>query len=255
MSDYLWDRTGERDAEVERLETLLGAFAHRPRALELPAEESIAAAPRKRGPFDFARRALPSRLFAPAGLAAAAALALVIFGAAALLLQRAHSGNEGGAAAARSPEDVQRGAASKSPGPARREPEPEAARRAPEPAASVGGAKLEAPETVSKPTGPKVEKGVVESLARGPLKRKGLQAAAPAAGREKVARAERGGGAAGEVFTFEAMRAGGGASAFVENTRLLTKERLVYALRLTGAKLRGVRQKTQGVEDPGARPR
>lgn len=37
MSDYLWDKTGETDAEVERLEELLGGFAHEPRPLELPA--------------------------------------------------------------------------------------------------------------------------------------------------------------------------------------------------------------------------
>jgi len=37
MSDYLWDKKGEPDAEVARLETLLGTFAHEPRRLELPA--------------------------------------------------------------------------------------------------------------------------------------------------------------------------------------------------------------------------
>lgn len=61
MSDYLWDKTGETDAEVERLEELLGAFAHEPRALELPA-----GAPRRAGS---AR---------PAWLAAAAALLLAL---------------------------------------------------------------------------------------------------------------------------------------------------------------------------------
>ena len=78
MSDYLWDRTGERDAEVERLETLLGAYAHKARPLELPAEEAIAAAPRAPRPLSFTRRPFASRLFAPAGLAAAAALALAV---------------------------------------------------------------------------------------------------------------------------------------------------------------------------------
>jgi hypothetical protein len=38
MSDYLWDKTGEADPEVERLEGLLGGFAHRPGRVELPPE-------------------------------------------------------------------------------------------------------------------------------------------------------------------------------------------------------------------------
>lgn len=36
MSDYLWDKSGEADPEVERLEQLLGGLRHRPAALELP---------------------------------------------------------------------------------------------------------------------------------------------------------------------------------------------------------------------------
>jgi len=50
MSDYLWDKTGEADPEVERLEELLGGFAHRPGRLELPPEVAapVAAARRPR---------------------------------------------------------------------------------------------------------------------------------------------------------------------------------------------------------------
>jgi hypothetical protein len=36
MNDYLWDRTGEPDEEVRRLEELLGTLRHRPEALPLP---------------------------------------------------------------------------------------------------------------------------------------------------------------------------------------------------------------------------
>lgn len=236
MSDYLWDRTGERDAEVERLESLLGAFAHRARPLELPAEESSPAAPRAPWLNGFAGRLLARRLFAPAGLAAAAALALVIFGAAAWLL-RARPGSDGGRPAARSHEAAQSGVAPKSSEPARRE-------------SVARDAKVERRAVVD-------EKRAVESLARGPLRRKGSRVVAAAPGREKVARVVRdgGGGASEEVFTFEAMRSGGGASALVENTRLLTKERLVYALRLTGAKLRDVRHKAQGLDAAEPRPR
>ena len=51
----------------------------------------------------------------------------------------------------------------------------------------------------------------------------------------------------GEGLTLEAMRAGG-PSSFVESTRLLTKEQLVYALRFTGAKLKDVRERAQGTK-------
>jgi len=37
MSDYLWDKTGEPDENVEQLEQLLGALKYQPRPLELPA--------------------------------------------------------------------------------------------------------------------------------------------------------------------------------------------------------------------------
>jgi hypothetical protein len=40
----------------------------------------------------------------------------------------------------------------------------------------------------------------------------------------------------------------------VESTRLLTKEQLVRALRLTGAKLRDVREKAQGADGSESRP-
>lgn len=35
--DYLWDRTGEPEAEIQRLETLLGRFRHGPETMEFPA--------------------------------------------------------------------------------------------------------------------------------------------------------------------------------------------------------------------------
>lgn len=37
MSDYLWDKTGEADEDVEQLENLLGALKYQPRPLEIPA--------------------------------------------------------------------------------------------------------------------------------------------------------------------------------------------------------------------------
>lgn len=74
MSDYLWDKTGEPDAEVERLEKLLGGLRHEPRALELPREVYLAQKARRR--------------FHWPALAAAAAFALLLMAGAWLVLQR-----------------------------------------------------------------------------------------------------------------------------------------------------------------------
>ncbi|MCA1629143.1 MAG: hypothetical protein LC785_11625 [Acidobacteria bacterium] len=45
MSDYLWDKTGEPDAEAERLEELLGSLRFQPRTFEVPA--TLPSAPRR----------------------------------------------------------------------------------------------------------------------------------------------------------------------------------------------------------------
>lgn len=64
MNDnYLWDRTGEPDAEVQQLEELLGPLGYQPRPLRIPATITI----RRR------------RMFIP--LAIAAAIALLMIGA------------------------------------------------------------------------------------------------------------------------------------------------------------------------------
>jgi hypothetical protein len=75
MSDYLWDKGGEADAEVARLEELLGAFAYERRPLELPAEAEPD--PPRARLLPFAPRPRAPRLFAPA-LAAAAVLLVVL---------------------------------------------------------------------------------------------------------------------------------------------------------------------------------
>lgn len=49
MSDYLWDKTGERDPEVEQLEELLGSFKFQPKPLVLP--ETIASDTQTRRPY------------------------------------------------------------------------------------------------------------------------------------------------------------------------------------------------------------
>ena len=47
MSDYLWDKTGETDPEVEQLEELLGSFKFQPKPLVLPETITSHARPRR----------------------------------------------------------------------------------------------------------------------------------------------------------------------------------------------------------------
>ena len=71
--DYLWDRSGEPDKEVQDLEEVLSTLRYQPRPLELPATTPKAT----------------RRSFAP-GLAIAATIALLVLGATFwLLLHRA----------------------------------------------------------------------------------------------------------------------------------------------------------------------
>ncbi len=77
MSDYLWDKSGEPDAEVERLETLLGELRFEPgRKLELPPEMIVPARSHS--------RSYPA-------FAVAAALALMILAGVWLAVIRRHS--------------------------------------------------------------------------------------------------------------------------------------------------------------------
>jgi hypothetical protein len=85
MSDYLWDKTGEAEEEVKRLEELLSEFRHRPRALELPAAVGARGAERRRA----------SRVFRPAVFAVAATLLLVVLAGALFVLRRGAAGDDG----------------------------------------------------------------------------------------------------------------------------------------------------------------
>jgi hypothetical protein len=82
MSDYLWDKSGEVDPEVERLEGMLGRLRHHPGRFAPPAiEVEPGAAPRE-------ARAGGPRLLRPAALVAAA-LALVAIAGLLLVLRDA----------------------------------------------------------------------------------------------------------------------------------------------------------------------
>ncbi|HEX6185707.1 MAG TPA: hypothetical protein VFZ44_17595 [Pyrinomonadaceae bacterium] len=222
MSDYLWDKTGEPDAEVERLEALLGGFGHTPRPLALPAQAE-----------PFGRRR--SWLFAPAGLAAAAALLLAFLAGAAVLV-RSRSSAEGKSVAASGTLRPLDGALGQT---ARRMLEPPP----PPPSDTRGGAA-------------KDERAAPGIQRRGARDMKGVQSASLPQRRQKPA--ARVGTPDGGAPVFEAMSSGSagssGAPSLFESTRLMTKEQLVYALRLTGAKLRDVRQKTQGRDDSETTP-
>jgi hypothetical protein len=207
-----------------------------PRALELPAS-SETPAPRPSRLFGLRRRLRASSLFAPVGLAGAAALLLAfLIGAAALMRGRVVS--EEKVAAVETRGGAEKDVASTP---------PESTRRAPEPGSREH-------ETRAGAGVLNDEKDAVGNPARGPLRRKGVQVAAVPR-RQRSEPVARVGGGASEVVAVETMSAGGGTSAFVESTRLLTKEQLVYALRLTGAKLRDVQQRAQGLDGAKSPPR
>lgn len=221
MSDYLWDKTGEPDAEVERFEALLGGLAHTPRPLGLPAADMTGATGARR----------PSRLWTPARLAAAAALAVAsLAGAAALLRSGAAAEGKGVVAA-----------------PVRWEP------------AARGAAKDEPKRMLEEPPkgGVKDERAAVGSFRPAPPARKEVQLASLPGRRQrqKSAASARvvtpGGGGNGGGLTL--MSTPGGAPSLFDSTRLLAKEQLVYALRLTGSKLRDVSLKTRGRDEKEAK--
>jgi hypothetical protein len=258
MSDYLWDRTGEPDAEVERLESLLGAARYRPRPLELPSEESPHATTIRGASHvgAFRRLFVPTGLLrSPARLAAAAVLLFVfMLGAAALLHTRLLN-------------ERQRVASSQTEAPSDSEPARDTRRELARADSLV--------RSESTPAGGfKVSDGRVPESGRGEVEGKG---ATVKKGVEGVAVRDAGQGRRGarlaslqkqrqrpetaggeDAKLFEAMRAeGGGAASLFDATRLLTKERLVYALRLTGSKLKEVESKTRGADEAeaGARAR
>jgi hypothetical protein len=238
MSDYLWDKSGEPEAEVKRLEELLGSLRHRPRRLELPAEtaplESLPLEPLQPRLYGAARR------FGPAGLAVAATLLLAfLLGVTFFLRTRVTNGVDRAVSlrAARPPQEPKRQESvitKQEPTQARRETETDA------------GARLDEQVVVRD------EQVAVQDLT--PELKQGGQLAVVQKRRQKLttAAAAAGGARSRDGGAFVGMRAESrvGASAGVlESTRLLAKEQLVYALRLTGAKLREVQRKTQGLED------
>jgi hypothetical protein len=248
MSDYLWDKAGEPDAEVERLEVLLSSFGHAPRPLALPAEESSVARlpPRRSGAW---RRFFPARLFEPVGLAFASALVLALLLGASVLMRARSAMDEGGAVSRE----------------ARRTPPPASSSRKQSGEASSS----QAPERHESPSTPReIANAVRESepanvRAKGggglPAVRDVLRKRAGAASVVKprpgtTATAEQTAARTGGTGTLEAMSERGrvGATTLFDGTRLMAKEQLIYALRLTGAKLKEVEGKAHGAGEQKA---
>jgi hypothetical protein len=189
----------------------------------------------------FASRLRASRLYAAAALAAAAVLLVASVYAASAFL-RARPAGEG-----------RRAVAQQSPRP--QEETPKAERPAPPQSQQVmlvppgaGEVKDTTPSAVVKV---KDEKVAFETLPRAPRRRRDVALAAVPNRRRDDSSAETETGANGPGLILEALSTRAGQVSLVESARLLTKEQLVYALRLTGSKLRDVRQRAQKAE---ARP-
>jgi hypothetical protein len=219
MSDYLWDKTGESDAEVERLEELLGKLRHTPRALELPPDVETEAV---RAP----------RLFRKAWLAIAAALLLAIM-AVAFVALRSDKTSGSGQSASQGPQS-----------PARQQSAPQPS-RSPQLAAS--------PDL--KPA-PQPERRDVVVAIQGPVRKQAprrgsVQAVAVPQERELIPTVVNSPKEL-ESIAVQTLRGGVGAEespAELAARQQLAKEQLVYALRLTSSKLKEVHQKTQGIVD------
>ena len=249
MSDYLWDKTGEADKDVKRLEGLLGEFRHRPRALELPAEV---------GGHDISQFRAP-RLFRPAWLAVAAALLLVVLAGALFVLRRGAAGGderrEQNQAATRDQQSA---------------PRQDAPRQAPSSLVVEPGNDKTAPgvDQVAKRNERNGADVRDEQIGKGGRALKDESSARQAVSRKPeglqdgggVASKRRGGVTSAAFSPKERDGDAGGAtpravgeSAPLEGRRLeerrrLAKDDLMYALRLTGIKLKEVQRKAQKVD-------
>ncbi|MDT5158239.1 MAG: hypothetical protein QOH51_2596 [Acidobacteriota bacterium] len=263
MSDYLWDKSGEPEAEVERLEELLGSLRHRPRMLELPSE-AVPLETRRPRLFSTTRLFDTSRRLGPAWVAVAATLLLAfLLGASVFLRTRLTNGDERAASgdARQSQPTTTQGTTHQTSAPTSQEPVRGENKTDAENKAEAGaGLKRDENDTVKNVSvkndavkNDTVKNVAVENIAVKdftPGRRRSVRLAS-IPNQQKLMTATAKGARVNEREAVEAMSAAnrGSAPALIESTRLLAKEQLVYALRLTGSKLRQVRRKTQGSED------
>ena len=222
MSDYLWDKTGEREEEVERLEGLLGNLRYKPRPLELPAEVETSAT----------QTTWPlrtSRLFRPAFVAAVAAALLLALVAVALVLLRANATGGGRQSATQTPQEGLGVGRQQNPAPQVTVPprqEPLTVAREPE--------KRDGQDVVNSVLRERRKEQLLAGLMK--RRREPTPVVIPASEKRDV--------------RLEQMSGGASFDGGLLKMRLLAKEQLVYALRLTSSKLREVRKKTQGEDEP-----
>ena len=233
MSDYLWDKSGEPEPDVERLEELLGGLRHAGAAPELPSETCASSqgfesrAPARAGFFS------PAFFSRHARLAAAAALLLAALAGAFVMLRTAET--DGGLASVnKEPQVVKENQVAR--------PQPSAPERE-KPRVEVG-----APEVVSTP--PK-ESAAPERLQREPLRRVELvvsKSPSKSQRREPAPRETVESRTTRDVKTVIAQGGGFEGRTPDVDSRVRAKEQLVYALRLTSEALKQVRGRASGVE-------
>jgi hypothetical protein len=212
MSDYLWDKSGEPEAEVERLEELLGSLRHTRSAPELPFEVETHAS--TRAGF-LSGTSFPH----PARLAVAAALLLAVL-AGAFVMLRSSSKSDGRAASN--------------------------AAQVTQPRASATG-EVRAPEVAASPTEKPAAPEKTQPVHRGELaEAKALQKLER---REVLPRETVANEQPRRVFKPALARGEGfDGGAFDVQSRLRAKEQLVYAMRLTSEALKEVRGRASGVD-------
>jgi hypothetical protein len=226
MSDYLWDKSGEAEADVERLEEVLGRLRHAGRAPELPSEfESHASTPEVE---TRARVFGASGLLRPARLAVAAALLLAVLAGAFAMMRAVRNG--GGRASVNNGTQV-------TPPRSGTQEEP----RAPK--------EVRAPQVAASPSNPPA---TPERLRREPLRHDELVVAPSFPNprrRESAPRDAASNGRTGREIKTAAAPVGdfGGGAADLQS-RVRAKEQLVYALRLTSEALKEVRGRASGVD-------
>lgn len=232
MSDYLWDKSGEADADVERLEELLGSLRHAGAAPELPFEAVTRAAPfelegrasTRAGPFGVAL------FLRPALLAAAAALLLAALAGAFVMLRAFKTGG------VNKEIQVVKETQAVSPQP----PAPETANSPKDARAhevvSTPPKEPMTPERAEREPSRRVEFVVPRSPSK-PQRRE--PAPRETAASQTATRDVKTAAAQGAVFE------GGGTDV---DKRVRAKEQLVYALRLTSEAMKQVRGRASGVE-------
>ena len=227
MSDYLWDKSGEPEAEVERLEELLGRLRHTRGAPELPTEFETDASTRA----SLFRSAVFSR---PARLAAAAALLLAVL-AGALVMLRSFRADDTRASVETEGAKPQAGSTEQA--------------RAPEAAASPSKESA-APEKSQREVERRDANEAAQSLTKGQERRSESPREAASNVRERevfktAASVTNSSHVDARVRATRAVEAG---AAFDLERRVRAKEQLVYAMRLTSEALKEVRGRTSGFE-------